>query len=268
MKINEIQCKSILTKSALPEADYVINPYTGCGHCCRYCYASFMRRFTGHGGERWGTFVDVKVNAPDILARQLRSPRKGTVLFGSVTDCYMPIERKYGLTRKCLEIIAAKQGNLCVSVLTKSALVIRDIDLLRQVNAEVGLTITTHDPKVARAFEPGASSPQERVRAMAALHDAGVKTYAFIGPILPGLTRFDSIIPLIKDSADSVMAEVFNFRGCATNCEKLVAERFPKLVAEWARARSAPDAYAAETQAALEANCNKAGLPITGFYMH
>lgn len=268
MRINEIQCKSILTKSNLPEADYVINPYTGCGHACRYCYASFMRRFTGHGGEAWGSFVDVKVNAAEMLETQLTSSLEGTVLFGSVTDCYMPLERKYKLSRKCLEVFIKKRGKLNVSVLTKGALITRDVDLLRAVNAEVGLTITTHDTKVARTFEPGASSPLERAKALTVLHDAGIPTYVFIGPILPGLTDFNAILHLIKGSVDSVMGEVLNFRGCATNCEKVVASRYPSVANDWSQARRDPLAFAAKSKQALETACKDTEIPLVGFYAH
>ena len=163
MKIKIIKCKSVLTKSNLPKVDYCINPYVGCMHSCVYCYARFMRRFTGHA-EPWGHFLDIKVNAPEVLAKELaRNPRKGTVLLGSVTDAYQPVERKYRLTRAILEILL--KHNFPVSILTKSDLVVRDIDLFRQFSeCEVGLTITSMDENVARNFEPHASSPKRGLR--------------------------------------------------------------------------------------------------------
>ena len=118
MKLREITCKSVLTKSKLPEVDYCINPYTGCMHSCIYCYACFMRRFTGHLNEDWGAFVDIKTNAPFILEKELkcsRSNKKGIALLGSVTDAYQPVERHYQLTRKILKILL--EHNFSISIL-------------------------------------------------------------------------------------------------------------------------------------------------------
>ena len=127
MKIKEIKAKSIITKSAL--ADYVINPYTGCMHGCIYCYARFMKRFTNHP-EPWGDFVDVKINAPDLIPEKTDKYKNKTILMGSVTDAYHPIEIKYKLTRKILEKLIPLQLDL--NILTKSDLVLRDIDLLKK----------------------------------------------------------------------------------------------------------------------------------------
>jgi len=101
MQIREIFSKTILTRTAIESFDYCINPYVGCGHGCRYCYASFMKRFTGHL-EPWGDFVDVKVNAPDLLSRQLKRAKRGIVAHRTVTDPHQPTEKKYQLTRRCL----------------------------------------------------------------------------------------------------------------------------------------------------------------------
>ncbi len=94
MKVKEIFAKTILTKTAISGFDYCINPYVGCGHGCRYCYASFMKRFTGHL-EPWGEFIDVKVNAPLLLKKQLKRAKPGVVALSTVTDPYQPIEKKY-----------------------------------------------------------------------------------------------------------------------------------------------------------------------------
>lgn len=149
-RIKEIEAKSILTKSGIPGVDYCINPYVGCFHACKYCYATFMKRFTGHT-EAWGSFVDVKVNAPDVLQKQLKNKVKGRVMVSSVTDAYQPIEAKYKLTRKCLEILL--QNQFPVDILTKSPLVLRDLDLIKKFkDIEVGVTITTNDDKIRKVF--------------------------------------------------------------------------------------------------------------------
>jgi DNA repair photolyase len=144
--VREIECKSILTKSGIEGVDYALNPYVGCGHGCVYCYASFMKRFTGHK-EEWGAFVDVKVNAADVLARQMKRAKRGNIVSGTVTDPYQPLEERYEITRVCLKVLADYDSP--VSILTKSNLVLRDLDLLRRLkDVEVGLTITALDDEV------------------------------------------------------------------------------------------------------------------------
>lgn len=268
MRIREIQCRSALTKSSLPEADFVLNPYVGCGHGCRYCYASFMRRFTGHGSERWGSFVDVRVNAPEVLARELRRRRQGSLLLGSVTDCYMPLESRYRVTRRCLEVLASNRGGLSVSVLTKGALVTRDIDLLCQLQANVGVTITSHEDSVARVFEPLASTASERIAALRELHLAGLATYVFVGPILPGLTDIGGVIAAVHGFVDSAMGEVLNFRGCASDCARLVERRFPHAMAAWQAAREDKLRFAEESRDLMVSACRKYNVELDGFYVH
>ena len=207
----EIVCKSALTKTGIPRYDYCLNPYGGCAHACVYCYASFMCRFTGHT-ERWGEFLDVKVNFPDVLARQLSGRRTrpaGKVLLGSVTDAYQPAEARYGLTRACLQLLADYRL-LAVNILTKSHLVQRDLPLLRELPAcEVGFTVTTLDRAVAGALEPGASPPQLRLAAAGALIKAGIPVWVFVAPLLPGLTDTEeSLTALFRALHETGVGEV------------------------------------------------------------
>ncbi|HHT9139121.1 MAG TPA: radical SAM protein [Candidatus Wunengus sp. YC60] len=205
--IREISAKSILTKSGIPGVDYCINPYIGCSHGCRYCYATFMKRYTGHT-EAWGSFVDVKINAPEILQRQLKRAKRGRILISSVTDAYQPIESKYKLTRQCLEILL--QSQFPVDILTKSPLVLRDTDLIKKFkDIEVGITITTNDEKIRKIFEPNAPSIMARIRTLKALHDKGLKTYAFIGPVLP--MNPESLSEKISPYADSIIIDRMNY---------------------------------------------------------
>jgi DNA repair photolyase len=164
--------------------DYALNPYVGCAHACAYCYVRAMQRFFHHQGERWGSFIDIKRNAPYLLLRELGRRKKGRVLLASATDCYQPLEKKVGLTRACLEILADARAS--VSIITKSALIVRDLDLLRRVDdLSVGLTITTDDDRVRRTLEPGASAIPARFDALARLKQAGLNPHVFVGPILP-----------------------------------------------------------------------------------
>ena len=205
--IKEIKAKSILIKSGIPGADYCINPYTGCSHGCRYCYASFMKKYSRHD-EPWGSFVDVKINAPDILRRQLRRAREGSIIISSVTDPYQHLESRYKITRQCLEELLPYQ--LPVDILTKSPLVLRDIDLMERFkNIEVGITITTDDEKMKNIFEPGAPSIESRIDTLKKLHEGGIRTYVFIGPVLP--MNPEILSEKIAQYTDSVFIDRMNY---------------------------------------------------------
>ena len=182
MVITEIRSKSILSPSKI--YDYVINPYGGCSHACTYCYARFMKRFTGHR-EPWGDYVDVKMNAPELLRKEITRKKRGTVWMSGVCDPYQPLEQKYGLTRKCLEILAVHEWPVVIQ--TRSSLVLRDLDILKGMKeCEVGFSVTTADDDIRKLFEPRAPAIPERLHALEELHRAGVRTYAMIAPMLPG----------------------------------------------------------------------------------
>ena len=205
--IREKQVKSILSKSGIPGVDYCLNPYVGCAHGCKYCYATFMKRFTGHT-EPWGTFVDVKRNAPEILRRQLKRTTRGYVMISSVTDPYQPLEEKYGLTRRCLEVLL--QYQFPTGILTKSPLVLRDTDLFKRFNEiEVGITITTEEERIKNIFEPYAPPIDARMEALKKLHDRGIRTYAFIGPLLP--QNPEALAKKISPHVDSVLIDRMNY---------------------------------------------------------
>ena len=206
MIFREIQAKSILNKSKV--FDYCLNPYTGCQINCAYCYARlFMRRYSGHV-EPWGQFVDVKINAPELLRKQLEKAKRGIVWISSVCDPYLPLEAKYELTRRCLKELAAKQ--FPVNIQTKSKLVLRDMDLFQKfAEIEVGSTITTDDEKISRLFEPRASSVSDRIQMLEKIHKKGVKTFAFIGPLLPG--NPEKLIERLFGVVDKVFIDKMNY---------------------------------------------------------
>lgn len=205
--VKKIKVKSVLTRSGIPGVDYCINPYVGCFHGCRYCYATFMKRFTGHT-EAWGSFVDVKVNSPEVLQRQLQRKARGRVMISSVTDAYQPIEAKYKLTRKCLEVLL--QYQFPVDILTKSPLVLRDLDLIKEFkDIEVGVTVTTNDEKIRKVFEPKAPSITARINTLKKLHNNGINTYAFIGPVLP--MNPEALLEKINPHVDSIIIDRMNY---------------------------------------------------------
>lgn len=207
MKIQEIAVKSVMTKSNLPVADFSVNPYVGCTHGCKYCYASFMKRFTNHP-EPWGEFIDVKMWPP------IQHPEKyaGKEAFlGSVTDCYQPCEAKYQRTRALLEQL--KGSGISISIATKSDLVLRDLDLIKSFpNARVSFSINTLDEEFRKEMDRGASI-EKRLAAMKAFYDAGVQTTCFISPIFPGITDVKAIIERAKKQCNLVWLENLNLRG-------------------------------------------------------
>ena len=204
LKTEEMHSKTILSSSKV--YDYVINPYVGCQHGCSYCYARFMKRFTGHK-EPWGDFVDVKINAPDLLIREIKKKKKGTVWVSGVTDPYQPLEKKYKLSRKCLDILV--QNDWPVIIQTRSPLVLRDMDIFKKSKKiEVGLSITTANDKVRKAFEPHAPSIKARLRAIESLHQNGIKTYVMIAPILP---EAEDLIEILSGKVDYIIVDRMNY---------------------------------------------------------
>jgi DNA repair photolyase len=204
MIVRQIYAKSILSKSRV--FDYTINPYVGCQHGCTYCYARFMKRTTGHT-EPWGEFVDVKINAPELLRKEIDRKTPGRVWISGVCDPYQPIEARYELTKKCLEILV--QHDWPITIQTKSALVLRDIELLRKAdNIEVGFTVTTGDESIRRLFEPNAPSIKERIKALNELHLAGVRTFAMIAPMLP---EAEQLVSMLAGKVDSILIDRMNY---------------------------------------------------------
>ena len=190
MKIVEIEAKSIFTRSKLPGVDFVVNPYIGCQFGCRYCYATFMSRFVNEPAGQWGEYVYVKRNAVSLATKELHSwsakKRLSSVLLSSATDPYQGPEARYQLTRGVLTLLAQEAYPGAVSVLTKSPLVLRDLDLLQSLgNREVGMTITTLDQQLGRLLEYRAPATERRLATLAELHRHGIASYAFVGPILP-----------------------------------------------------------------------------------
>lgn len=247
MKIVEKEAKAILSKSQV--YDYALNPYVGCRHNCVYCYARFMKRFTGHA-EKWGEFVDVKINAPGLLAREVKKKKVGRVWVSGVCDPYQPLENRYRLTRKCLDILAGNGWPFTVQ--TKSALVLRDIDILKRAkDCEVGFTITTSDEKIAKIFEPGAPPSRDRIKALAALHAEGIRTFAMVAPILPGA---EGLAGALKGSVDYVILDRLNYHYADW--------AYKKHGLQWA----AEDRFFSQKGDELRAAFEKAGIPCQVVY--
>jgi len=206
-KIQNIQVKSILSKTNLPVGDFAVNPYVGCTHACKYCYATFMKKFTNHT-EDWGTFLDVK------FWNEIKNPQRyfGKEIFlSSVTDPYNPQEKIYQRTKTFLEQMLGSGAKITIQ--TKSDLILRDLELIKKFpDVRVGFSINTLDENFKNAMD-NAPPIERRIFAMKTLHDAGIRTTCFISPIFPQITDVEAIIDRVKDFCNLVWLENLNLRG-------------------------------------------------------
>ena len=257
MIVKEIETKNVLTQSNLPVSDYSVNPYVGCAHACKYCYASFMKRFTGHS-EPWGAFVDVK-HWPPILRPERYAGKE--LFIGSVTDPYQPLEETCKRTRALLEQL---QGNGCkISIATKSDLVLRDLDLIKTFpDARVSWSINTLDEDFRKEMDEAVSIAR-RLAAMKAFHDAGVRTTCFISPIFPGITDPPAIIRRAKAHCNLIWLENLNLRGSyKAVILGYIREKHPDLLALYQAIYQRNDrAYWALLDAQLREFTRAEGLP-------
>ncbi|PIS09466.1 radical SAM protein [Candidatus Beckwithbacteria bacterium CG10_big_fil_rev_8_21_14_0_10_34_10] len=274
MKIKEIQVKSVLVKSNLPESDFVINPYLGCLNTCAYCYARFMKRFTGHK-EPWGSFVDVKINALEILEKELKKfkgvRKKYSLCLSSVTDPYQKVEEKFKLTRGILELLV-EYPCFEVEIITKSDLVLRDLDILGNIRKKkVVLSLGVLEDDKAKWIEPNASLPSQRIKALEKIKAEDIKTSAFISPILPFITDLDLIFRALKGKVDEVFGETFNRRGANfTNLAKVLKAKFPGVLEEYKRLYFSNEYkdYLRKTKKEFYEKAKKHRLPVWGFFTH
>ncbi len=223
--IRQISVQNILSRSNLPVCEYSVNPYVGCTHGCQYCYASFMKRFTGHR-EPWGRFLDVKIWS------EIKNPKKyadKTLFIGSVTDPYNPQEEIFERTRALL--IQLKDSGAKISIATKSDLVLRDLDLIRSFpDARVSWSINTLDENFRNDMDD-AVSIERRLAAMKTFHDAGVRTTCFISPIFPEITDIEAIIQRVKKQCNWIWLENLNLRGSYKGyILDYIREKYPDLL--------------------------------------
>ncbi|PWB50412.1 MAG: radical SAM protein [Candidatus Methanoperedenaceae archaeon] len=225
--IKEILVKMALSPSKLPGLDYALNPYRGCEHACIYCYAPSVIHWDK---GKWGELVEVKVNLPRILSKELKVKKKGVVGLSTVTDPYHPAEKKYEITRRCLELLLMHDFPVCIQ--TKSSLVLRDMDLLKKFsNIEVGMTLTTHDESVREKLEPGASSVAQRLNALLELSKNGIRTWIFIGPVIPYITYGEALIDAITPAKpEYVLVDKLRLKeGIQNNVMGFIGEIYPHL---------------------------------------
>lgn len=239
MNVNEKECKTILSESNLYGIEYSINPYTGCEHGCRYCYATYMKKFSDHP-EPWGKFVDVKKNVKKVLEKDLKKKEKGKILLSSVTDPYQPVEKEYEKTRKILKTLSEKDWE--TNILTKSDLILRDMDILTNFEKNqihVGLTINFLKERDKNIWEPNAPNIQKRIQALERISKKPIQTYVHTGPYFEGITNLKKIVEKIEDFADELQIEPINLK----NDKKIlntVKRHYPELEEKYKQIKDDP----------------------------
>ena len=241
MKIQFVDTKNVITKSNIPTIDFVINPYIGCQHGCIYCYAEFMKRFTNHGGENWGEFLDIKQVKLDKVKPEKYNAK--TILISSVTDPYLPLEMKYRNTRKILEKLVETKAQ--VVILTKSRFVVRDIDLFKQFeNIQVGISLNSLDKTFTKDIEPLASPPNDRIKALQEISQNNITTYVFISPVFPKITDYQAIIAQTREFTNYYRFENLNFRSHnIPRIIKLIEKKYPEFLEYYKQIKDDPSLW-------------------------
>ncbi len=219
IEIKEIKAKSIINKSKI--LDYAINPFIGCSFACKYCYAECLTKKWFKIDKEWGTYVYVKNNAIELLKKQIKKIKNANIYLSPLTDPYLPIESKYEITKKIVEILLNK--NLNVFIQTKSKLVLRDVEIFKKhkENVWVGVSISTLNSKIAKEIEPFAPLPNERIKVLEELKKENIKNFLFYAPIFPK-TSINEIIDVIEKTKDFVDFYFFDSLHLYSN----VKERF------------------------------------------
>jgi DNA repair photolyase len=258
----ETTCKSALNRVSGMPFRWSLNPYRGCLHGCHYCYARATHSYLGlNADDDFSNRIIVKTNMPEVLRRELRRPswEGERVALGTATDAYQPCEGRFRITRHALE--ALRDYATPVSLVTKSTLVVRDLDLLRELahlpGTRVNFSITTLDPRLWRLVEPGTPSPMQRLRVMRQLAEAGILCGVFVAPVLPGLTDGDGMLEVLavaarEHGASAIWASPLRLAPLVKeHYLTFLAESFPELLASYERAYShadPPRAYGADLE--------------------
>ena len=203
MKIILTRTSRALTKSGLHDVDYALNPYAGCWHACLYCYAPGYTRYRVVA-RNWGEVIVVKVNLPEILAREVRTVKPGIVGVGTITDPYQPVEAAYRVTERSLRILL--EHGFTVSIQTKNTLILRDMSLLEDYKnrVDIGVTITSLNERRAMVWEPRAPPPKMRAKILYEAYSREIESWIFLGPIIPGynddIDSIEEIVLLAKET--------------------------------------------------------------------
>jgi len=221
MKIVRIKARKAFNPTKIPGANYVVNQYVGCQHACLYCYARFMCKWYKYG--KWGRWVVIRENVAELVKRD---SVKGKVYMSSVSDPYQSIEKEIELTRRILENMNKRTR---LGILTKSDLVLRDIDLFKEFkDIEVGLTVNGFDGKLKKEIEPLTPSNERRIHALKVLYENGIKNYAFISPIIPNLIDVEQLIKETRDFVNFYWFEFLNLKASGKEFREWLKQNYPE----------------------------------------
>ena len=242
----EEPCKSALNRTHGMPFNWTLNPYMGCVHRCTFCYVrAFELRADRPADARYGSSIRVKVNVADVLRRELarRTWRGEDIAIGAATDPYQPAEGRYRLTRACLQALAEAANPF--SIITRSPLIVRDVDVLAEAaaRAEVSVmfSVPTLDEEVWRRTEPSTAPPLQRLRALARLVEAGIRASVGMAPILPGISdspeQLAAVVQAAREAgACGIWANVLHLKpGTREHFLECLARDWPELVAEYER---------------------------------
>lgn len=260
----EIDTKDLITKSNLPASDYMINPYVGCPHACKYCYARFMKRFTGHT-EEWGDFIDIKRCAKPINVKKLYHK---SVFLSSVTDCYNPFEAKYQITRDVLKQLT--QADCQITISTKSDLILRDIDVLKELkNLIVAVSVNTLDNGFQSDMDH-AGSITRRIAALQELRKQGIYTVLFLSPIFPDITDFKEILEATSGFVCEYWFENLNLRGnYKQEILQYIAEKYPQYLNDYKEIYNNKNMeYWKQLSADIDSYCSQKEIRYTNYFYH
>lgn len=269
--IKEIECKNAIGKCGFPGGGLAINPYVGCAHGCVYCYARFIKRFTNHI-ENWGNFVDARVNIANRVSKEVKKIKNDTetVYIGTVTDPYQPLEKHYKLTRAVIENLTDIKNP--VSILTKSDLVVRDMDVIKKLNRpDVNITVNNLDERWTLLTEPRSALLEKRLEAIRKLSEAGITVYAMMGPWWPFFSDAEDLMLALKNAgASKVFAESVNvIGGNWTGVERILKNFYPEKLEPMKKILFEPepfnDFYDAEADK-IKHLSKKLNLPATVYF--
>lgn len=240
----EVEVKSALNAVKGMPFGWSLNPWSGCAHKCVYCFArAYHARYREKNvGTDFDSNVEVRVNIADVLRKELRRHREGSLAIGTATDPYQPIEGKYKLTRRCLEALVDRP--MPTSIVTKGPLVVRDIDVLKRLDEKTDLTVYFSvpcvDEEVVRKTDPGTAPPRQRLRALRMLREAGLDAAVLCMPVLPGISDSEESLDAAARAASEAGATAFRHRPLKIDAEiqqyytEFLAAEFPVLVPRYA----------------------------------
>jgi DNA repair photolyase len=236
----EVEVKSALNAVKGMPFDWSLNPFLGCAHACFYCFSrAYHARYREKNvGSDFDSNVEVRVNIADVLRREIRRHREGSLAIGTATDPYQPIEGKYQLTRRCLEALV--DYPMPTSIVTKGPLVVRDIDVLKRLDEKTDLTVYFSvpcvDEEIVKKTDPGTAPPRQRLRALRMLRDAGIDAAVLCMPVLPGISDSEESLDAAARAASEAGATAFRHRPLKIDVEiqeyyyDFLATEFPVAV--------------------------------------